>query len=960
MSRPDLHAPLPAEISDRYHSFLDLYARAAEGRGLAPLSPDLADTAGRVFAVSEFVARAAVADPAEFSELQSSGGLFNPRSLAEYEQMAAEAAGENREADSLLRPLRLLRRREMLRIAFRDLAGWADLTETLSELSFLADALIRAACMSLERGLREELGTPLRASGEPQSLMVVALGKLGGAELNFSSDVDLMFAFPEAGAMSEGAKAETCAGFFSVLARRLAKVLSLQTEDGIVYRVDTRLRPFGESGPMAVSLDFLEDYYETQGRDWERYALQKARLVAGNPGAEEELEEVLRPFVYRRYLDFSAFDALREMKAGIEAEVRRHGLSNDIKLSAGGIREVEFLCQALQMIRGGVLPALRERNLLSVLPVLAREGIMSRDICEQLKIAYTFLRRTENRLQEAFDTQTHRLPDGDVERAALAYSMGFESYVAFLRELGVQRAVVRGQFLALLSGGEDGDRERGTEGPGLAWTHAQDSDRAISALSEAGFPDPEKVLSLLEAFRAHAAVAKASEQASRLLGFLVPEALRNAAETEAPEAVLSLLLDLLAAVSRRVSYLLLLKENPLVLSQLARLYEQSPRISQQVLRYPMILDELRTPETLYTPPERRELSAMLDSRISSIDPDDLEEQMETLRVFKQAATFRVAAADVAGALYIMRVSDLLSDLAEIILSTALGFSYGHLLKKHGKPPCILAGKGCDTGFAVIAFGKLGGIELSYGSDLDLVFLHAGDPQGSTDGPRELDSASFFARLGQRMVHILSTHTQTGQLYDVDMRLRPSGGQGVLVSHVESFADYQKTQAWTWEHQAMVRARPVAGDPEVCRRFMEVRREVLCMVREPETLRDDVASMRERMRRELLKEQDGLFDLKQGRGGIVDIEFLVQYVVLSKAREYGRLVRWTDNVRILETIANLNLLRPSEARALNDSYLALRAAAHRLYLAGKPAVAPAAEFAEIRDRVSLVYSQVLED
>ena len=958
---PQKNTALPDELSARSGDLLRAFETACADSGAAPPDHPLwLQSAGAVFAVSDFAARSFIRNPSLAQGLSESGDLYSPSGRSSFTLRAQKAVSDAKDLGEveLLASLRLFRTREMLRIAWRDLAGLADVDETLAELSSLADEILKAVQGLLYGRLAASLGRPQDSSGRPIDLVCVAMGKLGGGELNFSSDIDLIFAYPENGSTENGGSNED---FFTRLCHNLTRALSLITEDGLVYRVDLRLRPYGESGPVALSFAAMEGYYQEQGREWERYAWLRGRPVTGDPAAGERLTRLLTPFVFRKYLDYGAFESLRNMKRMMESEVRKKGLANDVKMCAGGIREAEFVCQALQLLRGGVEPTLRERAILKLLPLLAERGLLPEETSLGLSQSYRFLRKAENRLQEFSDLQTHRLPDGDTGRLALAFSMGYESWRDFLSALESVRATVREAFADILSpraaSSDKSDREMSLAG---VWERPDRADAPLS-LSRAGYGDPERVLALLRDFASDPETLRAGERGRVLVNSLVPALLSEASEAEHPEEALSRILGLFSSICRRTTYLSLLAENPLVLHHLVRLGDASPMVSDLVKRHPMLLAELTDPKGVYRPPELEDLNREIARRLSEIAEDDLEEQMDALRAFKQVNVFRVAAADVTGAIYIMHVSDHLTEIAETVLKTALDLALKSLVARHGHPSLRLNGKPHEgRGFCVVALGKLGGIELSYGSDLDLVFLHAGEPGGETDGERPVDNSVFFARLGQKVVHILTAHTEMGSLYEADMRLRPGGGQGMLVSHVDAYAEYQAHDAWTWEHQALVRARPVAGDPVLAARFSETRLRVLRQVREPEALRQDVVSMRAAMRRELLKNGGNGFDLKQGEGGIVDIEFLVQYLVLLKAPEYRRLCEWTDNVRILEAIAAVKILPEDTASALNDAYLAFRTEAHRLALLGRSAVTSEARFEPLRNRVRKAWRDILED
>ena len=903
-----------------------------------------------VFALSDFVAKTCARRPILLADLLESGDLERPCESDEYKKRVESALSAATGESDLSIALRRLRKREMVRIAWRDLSGRADLDETMAELSAFADACIDGALSRLHGWLEGIYGRPLRSDGTPQALVVIGMGKLGARELNFSSDVDLIFAFPETGE-TDGEKSIPNTDFFLRLGRKLIKALGENTAEGFVFRVDMDLRPFGGNGPLVMSFDALESYYGEQGREWERYAWIKGRPAAGDIAAGERLLARLNPFIYRRYLDYGVFESLREMKAGIATEVKRRDLRDDIKLGAGGIREIEFFGQVFQLIRGGVSRPLQSRPIQTVLDRLAREGTIETAVRDELQAAYVFLRRTENRLQEFGDAQTHKLPPDEPARARLAASMGFADFQKFKTALDGHMSAVRRHFGALLEPDGAGTPERDADLRAdleRVWQSPEDGDRAAAILSAAGYPDPEEALKPIRYLRESTATAALSREGRDRLDRLVPRILKAAASADEPALALSRILELIRTVQQRTSYLALLLENPSALSHLVRFATTSAWILTFITRHPVLLDELLDTRTLYTPPDRSELEAEVRERLDPIPPDDLEYQMDALRIFKQVNVLRVAAADVTDALPLMRVSDHLSDIAETILDRSLSISRRHLTEKHGEPVCELPdGADCREGFVVIAYGKLGGLELGYGSDLDMVFLHAGASEPTQGGDRPTDSGYFFSRLGQRLIHMLTARTPAGTLYEADMRLRPSGASGVLVSHVESFGQYQENEAWTWEQQALIRARPVCGDPAVANRFEAIRRRVLARERDEAGLRQSVADMRDRLRKESLKGNVRAFDLKHGEGGMVDIEFLVQYLVLRHAREYDELVRWTDNVRLIGALSRCGVFDDATAYFLRKAYLTYRIVGHRLDLKEQPAIVSDDRFRTLR-------------
>ncbi len=937
---------------DRRH---DEWVAWARSEGLeVPRDPGFRLAFRRVLEGSDFVAQSLQRDPALLGRLLGSGDLDRSLGAGALAKRLGEHLSGVHSEPTLAVVLRRFRREQMVRIIWRDLSDRAPLAETLADLSALADTCIAQALERLYAWAVRELGAPRDGSGAVQQLVVIGMGKLGARELNLSSDIDLIFAFPSHG-RTDGTRPLTNEQFFIRLAQRLVQMLSAQSVDGFVFRVDTRLRPFGDSGPLAMGFDAMEDYYQSQAREWERYAMIKARFVAGDPAAGARLMDMLRPFVYRRYLDFGAIESLREMKSLIAQELKRKGMADNVKLGPGGIREIEFIGQAFQLIRGGRDPDLQIRPILAVLRVLAARQLLSGEAARDLSAAYEFLRRVENRLQAWKDQQTHVLPHTEEGRRRLARAMGYGDWVAFAGDLDGHRRSVQGHFDDLFAAPEAEDRPAVSLFGGL-WDGDLGGEEALARLAEAGLQAPEAAHDRLVKFRSVAERRGLSTRGWERLNRLMPRLLQALSGCGAPDQALPRVLKILEAVVQRTAYLALLHENPVALTQLVRLAGLSPWISDQLERHPLLLDELLDPQRLYAPLRRRDLEAELDVVMGALDEGDLEQQMERLRLFSQSNMLRVAAADLTGVLPLMVVSDYLTEIAEVTLERVLNLAWTHLVGRHGRPA---HGAGDGRGFVVIGYGKLGGIELGYRSDLDLVFLHGGESVAAmTDGDRPVASDVFFARLGQRMIHMLTTQTPSGVLYEVDMRLRPDGAKGLLVRSLRSFAEYQAADAWTWEHQALVRARPVAGDPEMARRFNAVRRDILTRPRDADELRSQVSSMRAKMREQLDKSRQGEFDLKQGAGGIADIEFMVQFCVLRWASEYPDLVQWTDNIRLLETLSRLELIPGRSAAALADAYRALRAAYHRCTLMDAPTVIGDDALASERARVQDLWAHLL--
>jgi len=918
---------------------------------------EFASARARVWEASEYVAITAARHPEVLADLIATGDLeqvHDPVYLARG--LDAALSGVTDET-GLQRALRRFRRREMMRIIWRDVTGRAALGETLEHLTELADLSVRRALDRLHTWTCAELGTPRDSEGREQQMLVLGMGKLGARELNLSSDIDLIFGFASNGEVEGGPRRLTNEQFFLKLGQRLVQALGSHTVDGFVFRVDTRLRPFGESGPLAMSFDALDDYYQSQAREWERYAMIKARVVAGAPADAAQLMALLRPFVYRRYLDFGAIESLRDLKQMIAKELYRRGMDANIKLGPGGIREIEFIGQSFQLIRGGRDPDLQIRPIREVLAVLAQKQLMPASAVQKLDAAYCFLRLVENRLQAHRDRQTHLLPADDMGRTRLARAMGFADWPAFDFVLRDHRSQVQEQFDEVFAAPE-------TEGPSHAsgwvalWHNEAQSSHDVPALTEAGFTDPEAAQSRLGQFRDAIARKGLSRRGYDRLERLMPLVMQVTSASQYPDLALERVLKVLEAVARRTSYLAMLVEHPVILSHLARLASMSPWFTDRICRHPLLLDEMIDPRRLYAPLRRGDLEAELDALLLHVDADDLEQQMERLRQFAQGNMLRVAAADLTEVIPLMVVSDYLTEIAEVSIRCVLRLAFEHLARRHGRPTQLL---GDETGFLVLGYGKLGGIELGYGSDLDLVFIHGTLGQTAmTDGGKPISNEQFFARLGQRMIHMMTTQTPSGVLYEIDMRLRPDGNRGLLTRSLNAFAAYQVSDAWTWEHQALVRARPVAGDSLLARRFAELRRGIICRKRDAAQLRADVREMRAKMRANLDKSGGGRFDLKQGAGGIADIEFMVQYTVLRWAFEHPELSDWTDNVRLLDALGQLDLLPGKAAADLTAAYKALRAAYHRSALQEQPKTVGDDELHSERERVACLWRELMDE
>ena len=886
-----------------------------------------------VLTFSDFVRDSIIAHPHWLTELESA-----PPQADEWQQygewLQAALATVNDEA-ALMHELRLFRRRVMVRIAWAQALSLVDDTDILQQLSHLAETLIVSARDWLYDACCREWGTPCSQDGIPQPLLILGMGKLGGGELNFSSDIDLIFAWPEHGSTQGGRRELDNAQFFTRMGQRLIKVLDQPTQDGFVYRVDMRLRPFGDSGPLVLSFAALEDYYQEQGRDWERYAMVKARIMGDTDGRYvDELRAMLRPFVFRRYIDFSVIQSLRNMKGMIAREVRRRGLKDNIKLGAGGIREIEFIVQVFQLIRGGREPSLQSRSLLPTLSAIAALHLLPENDAEQLRLAYLFLRRLENLLQSINDEQTQTLPGDELNRARLAWGMNTDNWSQLTKTLEGHMANVRRVFNELI-----GDDETDTQEDALSeqwrelWQDALQEDDTPPVLSHLTDDDRLRVLALIADFRKELDKRTIGPRGRQVLDHLMPHLLSDVCTRQDASLPLSRITPLLVGIVTRTTYLELLSEFPGALKHLISLCAASPMVASQLARYPLLLDELLDPNTLYQPTATDAYRDELRQYLLRVPEDDEEQQLEALRQFKQTQLLRIAAADIAGTLPVMKVSDHLTWLAEAMIDAVVQQAWLQMVARYGQPTHLAEREG--RGFAVVGYGKLGGWELGYSSDLDLIFLHDCPVDVMTDGEREIDGRQFYLRLAQRIMHLFSTRTSSGILYEVDARLRPSGAAGMLVTSAESFADYQKNEAWTWEHQALVRARVVYGDPQLTSQFDTVRRDIMTLPRDGKTLQNEVREMREKMRAHLGNKHRDRFDIKADEGGITDIEFITQYLVLRYAHDKPKLTRWSDNVRILELLAQNDIMDEQEAMALTRAYTTLRDELHHLALQEQP-------------------------
>ena len=922
----------------------------------------------RAFALSDFISRTAQLYPIEFMRLlpelikhqQHDGQVYKEY----FEQLQSQLIEVSDEA-KLHATLRQFRHLKMLAIAWRDLLYKADLKQSLLAVSHLADALINCANNYLYTKACERYGEPAPVNvntshsdlssadpiWEPQELIVIGMGKLGGRELNFSSDIDLIFVYPESGETNHPRKPIDHQTFFTRLAQKLIAALHQTTMDGQVYRVDMRLRPLGDSGPLVVSMPAFESYYLEQGREWERFAMQKARVINATSASVRELKSIIVPFVYRKYLDFTTIESLRNMKQLISNEVARRNLTDNIKLGRGGIREVEFFVQSLQMIHAGKVTECQRKSIFASLDALVEHQFLTSVEANELRESYVHLRQVEHYLQQFDDKQTQQLPHestDSINHQRLLYLLGND-----MDSVHKHMQRINGHFMSLIEEKHDDDNEVLNQSYTDLWSLSLDKEEMtalfLSLLSH-NIDDAEQVAEKLSAqlieFKLkctkHVIGQKGSNTLSKLIPLLLDEVLAydhiNDADKNTPSTKLishanelfERIFDILLTIVGRTAYLDLLLENPPVRERLISLSANSHWVAKQIKAFPLLLDELLQPAYLRSDQTNieswhLEYEDELRLQLLRVEPDDVEAQMDALRYFKLTQQLRIAAADISGTLPINNVSDKLTVLAEVILGQVIDIAWLQMAERYGAPEGYSMQ---NKGLGIIAYGKMGGVELGYGSDLDIVFVHDIPLSTMTTGDKSVSCSEFFVKLVQRVTHIFTTKTYLNDLYEIDLRLRPSGNSGLLTSHIDSFANYQENDAWTWEHQALVRARIVYGHESLRLAFSKIRQQVLAKKRDIDKLRKEVADMREKMRAHLDKSDENNADLKQTSGGITDLEFLTQFWVLLHANKFNNLTKWSDNLRILDSLAQVNVISEAQNASLQEAYLFIRNQLHK--------------------------------
>ena len=866
---------------------------------------------------SRFVNRWLAADP----EREAALALLSGLSLADVDldQLLSKAMATGAPLGAALRQLRGLL---FAAIVERDVAGRADLAEVLAAISRFADFAVQKALADQHAALCELHGVPIGdESGRPQQMIVVGMGKLGGHELNVSSDIDLIFLYPEGGETRterDDQRPLSNHEFFVRLGKRLIAQLAEITEDGYCFRVDMALRPNGASGPLAASFAMLEEYLLVQGREWERYAWVKARAMTGDAEDIAYLDKLVQPFVYRRYLDYGAINALRGMHAQIRAEVvrqetRHPGRVWNVKLGRGGIREVEFITQVFQLIRGGRDPALRDRSTRDTLKTIAVKKLMAPETVERLLEAYAFLRNIEHRIQYLDDAQSHVLPPQEEDQECIAAMAGFADADALKLAITECCAWVAAQFDAIFEDKAVPATDDAAAAPAPVLEEVDEA-TLVHYLGSLSYDDPAgsatRLLSSWRSSRIQAMPPERKQQLQALMRHALQEIARQGGSCA---QTLNRVVDFFEAIARRSAYLSLLTEFPQALERVIRMMAASDWAARYLTRHPVLMDELLDDGSLHAEPDWKAFGHECQQRLAAF-AGDTERQMDVLRELHHAQLFRLLAQDLGGVLTVERLADHLSALADVLVGATLSAVWQTIPNRHREVPA----------FSVIAYGKLGGKELGYASDLDVIFLYDDEDQ---------EAPALYAKLAQRFITWMTSHTPAGILFDIDIALRPDGASGLLVSSFASFEKYQRSSAWVWEHQALTRARFCAGDQQIGQRFEQLRVEMLRQPRDRDTLKQEVLTMRQRMH-DAHPNRSGKFDLKHDPGGMIDIEFVVQYLVLAHACDFVALTGDIGNIALLKLAGQIGLIDGALSVQVADAYRSFRKLQHQIRLRGE--------------------------
>lgn len=915
-----------------------------------------------VWYASPFIKRVCVSQPKWLYQLLSENELHKNCDLERYTKILRPIFSTADKVEVLQQQLRQQRAAAFARIAWRDLHQYTTVEQTLHELSAFAEVCAQETLLWCFQWLQSRPHAGDFVKTLQQNIVIFALGKLGGGELNFSSDIDVVIAYSDDNQFTQDQSAKAVE-FYLKVAQLFIKVLSEQTQDGFVFRVDTRLRPFGDSGALVPSFIAIDMYFQTHGRDWERYAWMKARVIAGDAEVGAEFLQEIKPFIYRRYLDYGAMQSLRDMKALIDEKARQEGAKENLKIGYGGIREIEFTAQMFQLIYGGKDSSLQIRSTLKALQQLEKQGLLATNWASDLTAAYIFLRKAENVLQLREDQQTHTLPIEAAQRSQCAFSMGMQDWQAFYAGYKKQVNIVNGLYQSLLSVDGDSTQEKtGHNEFEKVWLQIDDTEYCLNILNKHFVGNAQSTHEHLHNFSNSGLVQRLVPIARSRLDDFMPIFLQHLQAIQEPMAVLDRFLNILKKIVQRSTYVSLLIENKNKLTSILLLIQESPWAAQYLATHPLLFDEVLRMDDAYEPPSVDEMNQQLVASLAGAG-EGLEEYMGCLREFKNSQVMQIAAADIVDHYPIMKVSDHLSWLAETCLSSALEYAYMELVEKFGKPQSVQDGRAYTPEVLVVEYGKLGGLELGYGSDLDIVFLH--NSQGSVCETSEAENGSgkihneiFFTRLVQRIIHILTAAMAGGKVFEVDLRLRPHGESGPVVSSIHAYENYLINDAWMWELQALVRARAVTASKEMYEKFESIRRKVLSQVRKKSDVQAAIVEMRNKMLSANEKTSTDEFNIKKDTGGVIDIEFIVQFLVLSYSEKYPQICEHTDNVRILDACADVGLLSLHEVEELKQIYLKYRKHLHQLSLKLLPEIVDAKVFANERELVQNYWASLL--
>ncbi|GAB4223036.1 MAG: bifunctional [glutamate--ammonia ligase]-adenylyl-L-tyrosine phosphorylase/[glutamate--ammonia-ligase] adenylyltransferase [Gammaproteobacteria bacterium] len=910
----------------------------------------------KMLVCSEYVASLLSREPQLLQQLVNESAFSRLYSRYDYQRQIRQQLATVTDELQLMRQLRVFRHQHMMRIIWRDVNNLATLKNTLEDLSNLADACIQYVMTYLYQKFTTQHGFPCNEQNYRQHIIVIAVGKLGARELNFSSDIDLLFCYPSRGYTSKSHIANQ--QFFTQLVQQFIKLLGQKTQDGFLYRVDVRLRPFGQAGSLVMTIDELQNYYQNHGRAWERYVLVKARIIYPRHNEHTKaLKRLLRAFVYRHYVDYSVIESLRDMKKRIEANVRQKNLTNDIKSGPGGIRFIEFIVQVFQIIRGGQERRLQQPNLLRTLSYLGRIRALPAQVIADLTQAYSWLRQLENRIQMVFDRQTHQLPISKIEQNRLAYALNEQDWPALEKLLATYRQVVIKHFADVIAEPQTIEDAKQTLPQILhIIKHPDEESTNLVLLQKCGFIQVAQINELITGVLSHKRYKKLTTNIRLVFDNLFSRLIALTASCTDQVETLRRALDIFEAIMRRSVYLTLLNERPQILPVLVQLADCCAWLCEKIAQFPLLLDKLLHVDAKL-PHTRSYLAKQVRHYLA--DCEDSEQAHKALQRFHMIEIFNTAISETVYQLPLMQVSDRLAIIAEIVLENVYQIALDDVTSRFQFRNRLTPE---DCPLMMVAYGKLGGGEMSYISDLDLIFIY---DNTITQCPEiSLLNQEFYLTVARRILHLLQARTTMGILYQIDTRLRPSGNAGLLVTSFDAFAEYQRNTARTWEHQALVRARAINGPAQLQAKFQQFRRELLTQQRDINLLRTQIDSMRQQMREQLLLRNKGFYDIKQASGGMVDIEFLSQFLVLGWSHLYSSLVEYADCIHIFKQTAQLNLLTPSQTELLINAYRQYRQIQHRRILMNVSErqiySVPEAEVNELAKQVIAVWQSIIKE